>query len=93
MDNRIQINLQDRLMHLLLQQLRNALEMETTRALQQDQLLLEGTELRRLDKLIGRQIEGFLHVKYPGIFLQVTANTNQAIHPFATHQIRHLLIQ
>ena len=67
--------------------------METARAFQQDQLLLEGPELRRMDKLIGSQIERLLHVEHTGVLFQVTTDTDQSIYPLATHQIRHFLVK
>ena len=56
-------------MHLFLQQLGDLLEMEMAGNFNQDQLILEFLEGRRLDKLLGGRVKLLLDLEDGSIFL------------------------
>ena len=79
-------------MHFLLQQLGDLLEMEMAGTFNQDQLILEFLEGRRLDKFLGGRVKLLLDLEDGSIFLLVAADTDDTIYLLTANQIGDLLI-
>ena len=93
MDDGVQVDFQNRLVHLLLQQFGDAFEMELAGAFYQDQFVLELLERRGLDKVLCREVEFLFYIEHVPVFFQVASDADDTVDLLPAYQVRYLLIK